>query len=194
MRKWLRDSPQSRGTAQSKKTVHSKKTVQSRNSLQSTDIERIVAVAAASRAGLSAADAWRAGDPALELDGDGAPDWDRDDALAHEAGAAARLAHASGVPLADVLDALARVERARLDATRRRQAALAGASASARVLAWLPAVGLALGVLVEPRTVAVLLGTRIGWALLFTSGLLVWLGRWWMRALVRSAVAAGRVP
>lgn len=159
-----------------------------------TDVERIVGVASASRAGLSAADAWRAWDSALELDGDGAPEWDRDDALAHEARAAARLAHASGVPLADVLDALARVERARVDASRRRHAALAGARASARVLAWLPAVGMALGVLVEPRTAAVLLSSPFGWVLLGMSGLLVWLGRWWMRALVRGAVAAGHVP
>jgi len=161
---------------------------------QPTDIESLVAVAAASRAGQGAADAWRAWDPTLNLDGDGAPVWGRDDALAHEARAAARLAHAAGVPLADVLDALARVERARSDAARRRQAALAGARASARVLAWLPAVGMALGLLVEPRTAAVLVGTPFGWALLGTSGLLVWLGRWWMSALVRSAVVAGRVP
>ncbi len=161
---------------------------------QPTDIERIVAVAAASRAGQGAADAWRAWDPRLDLDGDGAPEWDREDALAREACAAARLAHASGVPLADVLDALARVERARVGATRRREAALAGARASARVLAWLPGVGMALGVVVEPRTVAVLLGTPFGWGLLGASGLLAWLGRWWMRALVRSAVAAGSVP
>jgi len=161
---------------------------------QPTDIERIVAVASASRAGLGAADAWLAWDTDLELDGDGAPVWDRDDALAGEACAAARLAHSSGVPLADVLDALARVERARIGAIRRRQAALAGARASARVLAWLPAVGMAMGVVVEPRTAAVLLGTPFGWALVGTSGLLVWLGRWWMRALVRNAVAAGQVP
>ncbi|WP_291381518.1 hypothetical protein [Demequina sp.] len=161
---------------------------------QPTDVERIVAVAAGSRAGLGAADAWRAWDPALTLDGDGAPAWDREDALAAEARAAARLAHASGVPLADVLDALARVERARIGAARRRQAALAGARASARVLAWLPAVGMALGLAVEPRTATVLLGTPFGWALLGASGLLVWLGRWWMRRLVRSAVAAGGVP
>ena len=161
---------------------------------QPTDIESLVAVAAASRAGLGAADAWRAWDPGLELDADGAPGWDRDDALAGEVRAAARLAHASGVPLAEVLDGLARVERLRVDAARRREAALAGARASARVLAWLPAVGVALGLLVEPRTAAVLLGTPLGWALLGTSGLLVWLGRRWMRALVRSAVAAGEVP
>lgn len=160
----------------------------------STDMERIVAVASASRAGLGAADAWRAWDPAIELDEDGAPRWDRDDALAGEACAAARLAHSSGVPLAEVLDALARVERARADAIRRRQAALAGARASARLLAWLPAVGMTLGVVVEPRTATVLLGTPFGWGLLGASGLLVWLGKWWMRALVRGAIAAGHVP
>ncbi len=161
---------------------------------ESTDLERIVAVASASRAGLGAADAWHAWDTDVELDGDGAPAWNRDDALAGEARAAARLAHSSGVPLADVLDALARVERARIGAIRRRQAAVAGARASARLLAWLPAAGMALGVVVEPRTATVLLGTPFGWALLGASGLLVWVGRWWMRALVRSAIVAGQVP
>jgi tight adherence protein B len=159
-----------------------------------TDVESLVAVAAASRAGLGAADAWRAWDVDVHLDDDGAPAWSRDDALAGEARAAARLAHSSGIPLADVLDALARVERARIAAARGREAAIAGARASARVLAWLPAVGMGLGVLVEPRTATVLFGTPFGWALLGVSGLLVWLGRWWMRALIRGAVAAGHVP
>lgn len=161
---------------------------------ETTDVERITAVGAASRAGLPAADAWRAWDPGLELDADGAPLWDRDDRLAHEARAAARLAHAAGIPLAEVLDSLARVERARNQAERRREAALAGARASARILVWLPAAGLGLGLLVEPRTATVLFATPFGWALLIGAGLLVWLGTWWMRALVRAAVEAGRVP
>jgi tight adherence protein B len=161
---------------------------------QPTDVERLVAVAAASRAGLAAPDAWRAWDPTLALDGEGAPVWTREGALAGEVCAAARLAHSSGVPLAEVLDALVRVERARAGASRRRDAALAGARASARVLGWLPLVGIALGLLVEPRTAAVLLATPFGWALIVASALLVWLGRWWMRALVRAAVAAGHVP
>jgi len=161
---------------------------------QSTDIERLVAVAVASRAGLGAFDAWRAWDPSLVLDGEGAPVWDRVDALAGEVVAATRLARSAGIPLAEVLDSLVRVERARAEAARRRHAALAGARASARVLGWLPAVGIGLGLLVEPRTAAVLLGTPFGWALLVVSALLVWLGRWWMRALVRAAAAAGHVP
>ncbi|MCB2412835.1 hypothetical protein LGT39_08250 [Demequina sp. TTPB684] len=161
---------------------------------QVTDIERLVAVAAASRAGLPAAQAWRAWEPTLALDHEGAPLWDRDDVLTSEARAAARLAYRSGVPLADVLDCLVRVAKARADAARRREAALAGATASARVLAWLPAAGVLLGVIVEPKTAAVLLATPLGWALLSVSGLLVWLGRWWMRALVRAAERAGVVP
>ena len=43
---------------------------------QRTDVERLVAVAAASRAGLGASDAWRAWEPSVTLDGAGAPVWD----------------------------------------------------------------------------------------------------------------------
>lgn len=163
-------------------------------SAELTDTERITAVAAASRAGLPAAEAWRAWDPQLELDEDGAPRWEREDDLAREAGAAARLAHGAGIPLSEVLDSLARVERARSQSARRRETALAGARASARILVWLPAAGLGLGLLVEPRTASVLLATPFGWGLLTSAGLLVWLGTWWMRTLVKAAVEAGRVP
>ena len=160
---------------------------------ETTDVERITAVAAASRAGLTPAESWRAWGPDVVLDEEGAPDLGASP-VAREARVAARLAHQAGVPLADVLDELARVERSRSSARLRRETALAGPRASAQMLAWLPVAGLTLGALVEPGTVKLLAATPVGWALLGASGALMWLGRTWMRSLVRVAAQAGEVP
>jgi len=159
-----------------------------------SDSERLAAVAAASRAGASAADAWREWDQGDVSVVDGVPDLKRADPLARDALAAARLAHSSGVPLADLLSALARVEAVRESARLSREASLAGPRASARLLGWLPLAGLALGALVEPRTLVVLVATPLGWVLCGAALALVVAGRRWMSALVRAAVEAGRVP
>lgn len=156
--------------------------------------ERLAAVAAASRSGASAADAWREWDRGTVVKADGVPDLGRSDPLARDALAAARLAHRSGVPLADLVSALARVETVREAGRLSREVALAGPRASARLLSWLPLVGLALGVLVEPRTLAVLFATPVGWVMLTTAAALMAVGRRWMGALVRRAVESGRVP
>jgi len=166
-----------------------------------SDSERLAAVAAASRAGASATDAWREWDAGGGGGGgggmavvDGVPDLRRSDPLARDVIAAARLAHSSGVPLADLVSALARVEAAREAARLSREASLAGPRASARLLGWLPIAGLALGAIVEPRTLLVLAATPFGWVLCAVAAALVVVGRRWMSALVRGATEAGRVP
>ncbi len=157
-----------------------------------TGAERLAAVSAMSRAGASAHEAW-------SLWGDGI-EWDeeagslvgdtRGSRVIADAERAARLCATVGVPLADVLDALARIEAQREEAEVARDVAAAGPRASARTLMWLPAVGLALGVIVEPR-VASLLGTGLGVALLVIAGVLTWAGRRWLTALVRAAREIG---
>lgn len=159
-----------------------------------SDTERLAAVAAAARSGLTAEQAWAEWDGGRTAVDDGVPRLDRDDALAADARVAARLARSAGVPLSELVGALARLEAAREQARLSREVALAGPRASSRLLTWLPALGLALGVIVEPATARVLFATPLGWALALVAALLVGVGRAWMRALVRAAVDHGAVP
>ncbi|NYI40282.1 type II secretion system F family protein [Demequina lutea] len=159
-----------------------------------TDAERLAAVAAASRAGASAWESWRQwGDDTATTD-EGVPILNRDDALARDAIAAARLAHESGVPLADLVSSLARVEAVRENARLAVGVAMAGPRASASLLGWLPVAGLLVSAVVDPRTVAVLATTRLGWGLIVVAVGLTAMGRRWMTTLLRTASAAGAVP
>ena len=143
---------------------------------------------------MSASQAWEswAGAPVEVVEG--VPQLGRADPLARDAMAAARLAHSAGVPLGDLVGALARLESVREAARLAREVALAGPLASARLLTWLPAVGLGLGVVVEPGAARVLVATPFGWVLLLLAACLVAGGRHWMRSLVRAAQRAGEVP
>ena len=159
-----------------------------------SDAERLAAVAAASRAGASAAQAWAEWGAGTEITDAGVPILGRDDALATDARAAARLAHSSGVPLADLVSSLARVEAVRESARLSVTVAMAGPRASASLLGWLPVAGLVIGAMVEPRTIGVLSTTALGWGLMGGALLLMAAGRRWMTALLRTASAAGEVP
>ena len=110
--------------------------------------------------------------------------------LVADAERAARLAETSGVPLADILDALARIEVQREEAMIAREVAAAGPRASARTLMWLPLGGLALGIIVDPGVLS-LFRTGLGWILLGIGGALAWAGRRWLTLLVASARQAG---
>ncbi|NTV39747.1 MAG: hypothetical protein HGA51_07300 [Demequinaceae bacterium] len=158
------------------------------------DAERLAAVAAASRAGASCAQSWAEWGEGAATDPSGVPVFDRDDALARDAVAAARLAHSSGVPLADLVASLARVEAARESSRLAVTVALAGPRASAGLLGWLPVAGLVVGAIVEPRSIAVLATTGLGWGLMGVAAALMVAGRRWMTALLRAASAAGDVP
>ncbi len=101
--------------------------------------------------------------------------------------AADALAARLGAPLGVMLAAVAEVAADRGEAAVAREAALAGPRLSARVLAWLPAAGLALGVGIEPGTLRVLGLTAAGWGLLAVGVLLTWAGRAWTRRIVDRA-------
>jgi tight adherence protein B len=161
---------------------------------RATDAERLAAVAAASRAGASARESWGEWGGDTAITDEGVPILYRDDGLARDAMAAARLAHESGVPLADLVSALARVEAVRENARLAVTVAMAGPRASASLLGWLPVAGLAVGLVVEPRTIAVLATTGLGWGLVFVAAVLMVLGRRWMAALLRTASVAGELP
>ena len=104
--------------------------------------------------------------------------------------AACRLTHELGAPLAQVLERCAQGLTEAGHARAARAVALAGPRATARLLGWLPLVGLALGVAVGADPFAVLLDGRLGTACLIAGAALVVAGRRWVRALERAASAA----
>jgi tight adherence protein B len=144
------------------------------------------------QAGLAPERAWSI--VGVEVDDDGLPLLDAaafggDATTARCARAAAHLARDTGAPLAGALaaidDALARVAAAR-DAA---EAALAGPRMSARILRWLPAVGVALAAFVDPAALATLVTQPAGWALMAVALALTWAGGRWMGRMVAAATA-----
>lgn len=157
-------------------------------------IGRFAAVAANLRAGAAPADAWRRAGVRVD---DGVPVWS--DLLAraggdrHVAGAvlaASRLAVRTGAAPAAVLDRVVLSLAEEAEAAAQRRAALAGPRATARVLAWLPAIGLLLGAALGADPLGVLLGGAGGLALVGAAAVLVGVGRAWSGRLLRVAAAA----
>jgi tight adherence protein B len=107
-------------------------------------------------------------------------------------GAAWRLSEQTGAPLADVLDRLAAGLRQELEVEAEVEASLAAPRATARLLAGLPLVGVALGELIGARPVGVLLGTPLGRGCALAGLLLAAAGQAWTRALVARVVRAAR--
>lgn len=156
----------------------------------------VSAVAAALRAGAPPSVAWQRGWGVRSRDG--VPDWSDvvercagDRAAGSAVVAAARLAAATGAPLASVLDRVGGALAAEADIAARRRAAFAGPRATVRLLTWLPMFGLVLGVALGADPVGVLLDGRGGTVLLVTSGLLTWCGWRWGEHLLDAAARAG---
>ncbi|WP_444664710.1 type II secretion system F family protein [Cellulomonas sp. CW35] len=105
--------------------------------------------------------------------------------------AAARTAHELGAPLAAMLlhvsDSLAADAAERDDV----EAALAGPRATARVLGWLPVLGVGLGALLGADPLAVLLGGGLGSVAGVAGVVLLLVGRGWTRRLVARAARGG---
>ncbi|WP_216698871.1 hypothetical protein [Arthrobacter sp. H20] len=97
------------------------------------------------------------------------------------------ISERSGAPLAEVLSRYAAQLESSLDSAGARATALAGPTATARLLGWLPAVGLGLGYLTGAEPLAILLGSLPGLVLLGAGVSLIALGRFWSSQLVRSA-------
>lgn len=130
-------------------------------------VHRVLAEAAARvRLGGSGADGLRSGDPELNQE------------LVRLA-AAWRLAEERGVALAELLDAARRDLLGRIRFRCRTEAGLAGARATAAILAALPLLGLALGQAVGAAPVQLLLGTTGGGLLLVVGTALVCAGLGW---------------
>jgi tight adherence protein B len=97
----------------------------------------------------------------------------------------------SGAPAAVVLDGVGEGLLAQIAQLDERDVALAGPKTTARVLGSLPIIGVLLGAAMGVNTLAVLLGTPLGWAC-GTVGTLLWvLGRRWSSRLVATAARVG---
>lgn len=138
-------------------------------------------------AGLPPGRAWQLA--GVEIDAAGIPlasarVWGDEGAVAASVAAACALANETGMPLARVLarvdDAVARERDAR-DAA---DAQLAGPRMSAKILRWLPLVGIMLAAAVDPGALAMLVTSPLGWVLLASAGGLTWAGSVWMSRLV----------
>ena len=146
-------------------------------------------------AGLPPARAWPLA--GVEVDAQGAPRasakvWGDEPMVAESVVAACALARETGMPLARVLSRVDDVMAREQDARDAAEAELAGPRMSAKVLRWLPLVGVVLTVAVDPSALALLFGSPLGWGLLTAAGLLTWAGSAWMARLVNSAGAPPR--
>ncbi|WP_432132242.1 type II secretion system F family protein [Streptomyces tendae] len=101
-----------------------------------------------------------------------------------------RVAVDQGAGLAAGLDRLEGALRAERDQRSDLRAQLAGARATAVMLAGLPVLGLLLGVALGADPLHVLLHTGAGLGCLLAGGLLEGLGVWWVARIVRGAEAA----
>lgn len=108
--------------------------------------------------------------------------------------AAARVADELGAPLAGVLDQVAAAIAAQAEAVAEVDAALAGPRSSARVLMWLPALGVVLGATLGADPMGQLLGGGLGTAAGVLGLALVVVGRGWSNALLRRVTRGGTAP
>lgn len=117
-----------------------------------------------------------------------------DDASGRVLAAAWHVAVAAGAPLAPTLRTIADALRDRAETERDIAIALAGPRATARLVSWLPLVGMALAVVMGVDLLGTLTGSVVGWALLGSGTLLLLLGRRWMRALLHRASPGSDLP
>jgi tight adherence protein B len=106
--------------------------------------------------------------------------------------AATALADDLGAPLAGVLERLADAVAADAEAEAEVRAAVAGPRATARVLTWLPVLGLLVGTALGAQPVATLLHGGLGAVAAVLGAVLLVVGRAWTQALLRRAEAGGR--
>jgi tight adherence protein B len=163
-----------------------------KSALAPDSVALLAAARAAALRGASVAEAIRSGGPASSPSktiGNGTGGDGRERRVWGELAACFDIAEASGCPLADVLTRFAAQLEAEDDAEAARQTALAGPKATARLLTWLPLLGLGLGTVLGVDPVEILLQTPLGMAALAAGVVLTAAGRVWSSQLVRAAGA-----
>ncbi|MBO1737490.1 type II secretion system F family protein [Leifsonia sp. TF02-11] len=107
--------------------------------------------------------------------------------------AAWTVAEHSGAPLSPALRGAATALRDRAETARDVRTALAGPRATARLMAWLPLVGVAMAYLIGVDVVGALVGGPLGWGVAVAGATLTATGRAWTARLVREASRTGPV-
>src|SRR5690606_12955467 len=116
--------------------------------------------------------------------------WPDDVAAARAVHAVARLSTELGAAPALLLDDVGAALAQDAEARAERRAAFAGPRTTARVLAWLPVLGLLLGAALGADPWTVLLDGGAGTALLGAGVVLTWAGRRWTGRYLRAAEVA----
>lgn len=103
------------------------------------------------------------------------------------------VADHAGAALAPALRGAAAALRDRAETARDVRTSLAGPRATARLMAWLPLVGVVMAYVIGVDVVGVLLGAPLGWGVAGAGVFLMGAGRAWTGRLVREASRAGPV-
>ncbi|MFF2049984.1 type II secretion system F family protein [Leifsonia sp. NPDC058194] len=104
------------------------------------------------------------------------------------------VAVSAGSPLGPSLRGAATALRDRAEVVREVEVALSGPRSTARLVGWLPLVGIGFAMLLGVDVVGVLSRSTIGLGLLAGGALLAVAGRQWTAALVRRATPRGELP
>lgn len=107
--------------------------------------------------------------------------------------AAWAVAEAAGTPLGHTLRVVAEAVRDVADGERDGEVALSGPRATARLVSWLPAAGAALAFALGADVLGAA-ASPAGATAVGAGVVLMLLGRWWMRALLRRALARRPIP
>ncbi|MBN9631221.1 MAG: hypothetical protein J0I18_11490 [Actinobacteria bacterium] len=103
------------------------------------------------------------------------------------------VAEHSGAPLSPALRGAATALRDRAETARDVRTAIAGPRATARLMAWLPLVGVAMAYLIGVDVVGALVAGPLGWGVAVAGATLTATGRAWTARLVREASRTGPV-
>ena len=104
--------------------------------------------------------------------------------------AVCRMSHLTGAPTADVLDSCARGVMEAAEAAAARRVALEGPKTSARMLSWLPLLGLGVGIVMGADPIGFLTGSVIGAGCLTVGLTFEVVGILWVRRLAARAEEA----
>lgn len=104
-----------------------------------------------------------------------------------ELGAVLAVAERTGAPLASLIEDLASYCEKDIDASLARESAMGAPTTTAKILSWLPLLGLALGILMGTDPLGVLFGSLPGAFLALLGAALALAGRRWTKRLVKQA-------